>query len=58
VKVVGLEYCFAYIYFYNLRRTEASELKMHAPVYVVRGVGEGMVFFAYVELLLGHVQAT
>jgi len=40
VKVVGLEYFLAYIY--DLRRTEASEFKMHAPVYV----GKGMVDFA------------
>jgi hypothetical protein len=47
VKVVGLEYFLAHMYFfYNLRRTEASEFKMHAPVFVGKGVGEGMVVFA------------
>ena len=37
MKVVGLE-C---VYIYDLGRTEASEFKMHAPVYVGRGVGGG-----------------
>jgi hypothetical protein len=29
------------VYIYDLGRTEASEFKMHAPVYVGRGVGWG-----------------
>jgi hypothetical protein len=32
---------YIYIYIYDLRRTEASEFKMHAPVWVGRGVGGG-----------------